>query len=199
MAIKLSNEPPTAAGVVADALDDIRGSAMNALGGGSGIPTSSSALLRVNPQTLTTTIPHPVYDLGVDAIVAGHGLEAATLNGWRYVLEDAGHAFAFAELDGAGKEFTSFNTGAFPLALCDALAEAEHLDYVKNADWELRVLRVPALYVYAIWLHNDKPEHDLLIPVPRVSYGLVANKPYAPADFLNLLLPPAKQAATSAH
>jgi hypothetical protein len=192
MPINLPPEPAQGAAVVTKALTDFRASALATLAGGGGV-MGSSALLQASFAQLTTSLPHPVYDLGVDAIAAGRGLDAARLNGWRYVLEDSGKPFAFAELDGTGQNFYSFNTGNFPAAVSAAVAQAEQLDYVKAHDAELRVLRISALYVLALWLHPKQGE-DLIIPVGPVGHKLVAGRPYGVDDFLALLRDPAKAA-----
>ena len=195
MPINLPTEPPQGQAIVAKALGDLRSSAVVSFTAGGGVSASSS-LLQANPAQLTTSLPHPVYDLGIDAIAAGQGLDAAKLNGWRYVLEDGGKPFAFAELDGGGQSFTSFNTGGFAAALCTAVQQAEQLDYVKTHAVELRVLRISALYVIAIWLH-DQNSKDLLIPVAPVGHKLIAGRPYGASDFLSSLRAPAKRVADS--
>jgi hypothetical protein len=197
MPINLPTEPSQGQAVVAKALDDLRSSTVLSFSAGGGV-SGPTALLKANPAQLTTSLPHPVYDLGLDAIVAGKGLEAAKLNGWRYVLEDGGKPFAFAELDGGGQSFTSFNTGGFPAALCTAVRQAEQLDYLKTHDAELRVLRISALYVIALWL-CEQGVKDLVIPVAPVGHKLVAGRPYGADDFLDLLRSPAKRAADSTY
>jgi hypothetical protein len=193
MALVLPQEPAQGRATVSKALDEARSSAANTLTAG-GAVSGSMSLLRAAPDGVATSLPHQVYDLGIDAIASNKGLEAATPNGWRYVLEDTQKPIAFAELNSDGKSFVSFNTGPFPAALCAAISRAEQLDYVQSQNVDLRVLRIAALYVIALWLHGQTDKTDVIIPVPPVAYKLAGGRPYSAADFLELLRDAAKRA-----
>jgi hypothetical protein len=197
MALKLPKEPKNGLAVVNRAIDGLHRSASDALGGGTGLVAPMS-LLKANKATLTATVPHTVFDLGAADIAEGHGLQAAKQTGWRYVLEDGGKPFAFAELGKKGDQFNSFNTGPFAEATCAAIAKAEQLDYVRQHDAEVNVLRIAALYVYALWLRGDDGT-ELVIPIAPVGHELVAGRPYRPEDFLKALQPAAEAALKTTH
>ena len=48
----------------------------------------------------------------------------------------------------------------------DALGTAESLEMVASAPVELRLLRVPALYLSALWLHGERDVFIALAPAP---------------------------------
>ena len=58
--------------------------------------------------------------------------------------------------------------------------------------YELRLLRIPAVYAVALWLHA--PDGDLLIPVSPAPPPLRANEPYDAAAFSAALRPLAESA-----
>ena len=80
----------------------------------------------------------------------------------------------------------------FQRALTQALKHAAR----EPSETELRLLRVPALYVDAVWLHYDEPGKDVLIPwrAPQVADPFVV---YSAADFLARLAKAAAVADTA--
>ncbi len=49
------------------------------------------------------------------------------------------------------------------------------MEEVAKDDFELRVLRIPALYVMAFWLHGEKK--DILVPMPPTNSRLNPTRP----------------------
>lgn len=187
MPIKLASEPPEGLGVVSKAIDELQNTAAQSASVGSSV-NGPWQLLAASRSSLTATVPHPVYDLRLDDVAADKGIDAAELVGWRYLLEDNGRTVALADVSspttGSPVEFTAFNTGRFAAATRDGLEAAEHLDFVKNGDFEFRVLRIPALYVIAIWLRATSGD-DAIIPLAPAPDPLVAGSVYGEADFLS--------------
>jgi hypothetical protein len=82
-------------------------------------------------------------------------------------------------------QFSHFNTGPFVEETVWAILQAENLDDVVKNDYEARILRIPTLYVMAIWLHNKK--NDILIPMPPTNENLTPEKTYSQKDFFSSL------------
>jgi hypothetical protein len=134
------------------------------------------------------SMPIRVHNLGADAIAAGKGLGAAQLTGWLSTLTTDGEVRGTIELvplkpprKGAaapdGVRFGGFTTGPLQRALAqtiEAATKSTARDKVQMA-----VLRVPALYLLALWLHDDGG--DRLVPVPPSPAPLKAGESY-PAE-----------------
>ena len=159
----------------------------------------------VQPEELQHSEPHPVYVATLDDLAAGKLLAAAKQTGWRYLLAQNDEIVAEAELTegrhaakaakGAKREdlaFAGLTHGPFTGATVDGLHAAERLPQVEKADYELRLLKVPAVYLVALWLHGA--DEDLLVPLGPPPAGLKKNKAYTEAAVLRALRPTVAQA-----
>lgn len=154
----------------------------------------------LDPKKLHATVPHTVYELGLTDLVAGAGLDKARPIAQRYLLIQSDQAVAAAEVaagkDSPASKFAQLNDGPFVAGTQTAIAEAEQLPAVQRGDYELRLLRIPAVYVVALWLKPAAAGGDLLVPIAPVPPELVAGRDYAAADFLGAL---ATRAADKLH
>jgi hypothetical protein len=151
--------------------------------------------VKMRVEALSHSEPHPVFYVPLDALAAGKLLDAATQTSWRYLLVQDDAAIAEAELSsgrrgakGAGAkalEFLGLTQGPFTAATIEALAAAEQLPQVAAADYELRLLKVPAVYLVALWLHGAKD--DILVPMGDPPRGLKKNRPYTEAAVIKAL------------
>lgn len=195
MSMKLATPPATALAAVAGALDHLQ--TRNALAMGGGGPTRGPrALARVGHGRLTAAAPHPVYTLTLEQLARGAGLQEAQLVGWRYLLEDdGGRVLGFAETtpeQGGGAPVTlrALGTGGGAQAVRDALVDLEARD-LGDHDRELRLLRVPALSIAALWL--AAPGGDLMAVLPPAPGELPPRLPLT-ADAVLARLRPLAQA-----
>lgn len=155
MPLRLPAPPQQGEGIILEALS----SAVNQ-------PTATAAAVaEAGPENLTTAAPHQVYSVGLRDLAEGRLLAAAQLRGWRYIVLKDERPLSSAELSGGGEalSFSNFNHGPFVASTVEGVGRAEALDIVREEDFELRVLEVPALYVVALWLHGPR---DLIIPLP---------------------------------
>jgi hypothetical protein len=159
-------------------------------------------------ETLSHSEAHPVYFVPLDALAKGKLLDAAKQTGWRYLLVQDNAAVAEAELSvsrGAKSakasktattarplQFASLTHGPFAAATVDALGAAERLPQVERDDYEMRLIKIPAVYFVALWLHGAKG--DILIPMGDPPGGLERNKPYTEAQIIEALRGSAQQA-----
>lgn len=148
------------------------------------------ALRGTRPAELAPTVPHPVFHLGLDALMAGApALSSTRSTGWRYLLSQDDEVVASAETvaDAAGgARFSHFNSGPFVASTSAALAAAEGLSEVEDGSFDLRLLHVPALHAMALWLHGDG-DNDLLIPLAPSPAGVEANRAYPASELLGIL------------
>ena len=128
-------------------------------------------------------LPHPVYVLGLDKFVGTCRAADAKLVCWRYLVGDSDtHEFA-AEI-GVDTEknhhsFSSFNEGPFVGDTAEQLGVAQRDPRVAAGDYELRMLRIPALYLMALWLKDNRSDDDLFIPVGVVQPPLKPSTLYS--------------------
>jgi len=153
-------------------------------------------------ETLSHSEAHGVYFVPLDALAEGKLLSAAKQTSWRYLLVQDDAAIGEAELSAGRRsakgaaarslEFVSLTHGPFAPATVEALGAAERLPQVARADYELRLLRIPAVYFVALWLH--RADDDILIPMGDPPAGLKRNEPYGEAAVIEALRGPAEQA-----
>ncbi|MBW3598253.1 MAG: hypothetical protein KY475_13400 [Planctomycetes bacterium] len=131
--------------------------------------------------------PHPVYEMGLSDLDAGKGFGA----GWRYLLVENQNIVQAAELSGpppggGPPKFNALTTG-YAGAMEDVFDKAEHLPEVAGHDYEIRALRVPGLYVMALWLKDLKGTDDRFLLVPPTFPPFNKDAVYDPNDLLQLL------------
>jgi hypothetical protein len=156
-------------------------------------PKGQNALAGATPSELEMDVPHQVYVLGLDQVVAGADLATAVPAGWRYLLKQGDQVVAAAQTvtDAGGQAaFASFNSGPYVDSTTKALSTAEQYAGAGEGsgdDWEPRVLHVPALHAMALWLHTEAATTDVVLPLPPVAAGIEADRRYTVPDYLAAL------------
>jgi hypothetical protein len=137
---------------------------------------------------LAVAVPHRVYFVGFDDVVAGRVFSAAQPTGWRYLLLDGDTARAAVEIivndDGAVEGFSHVDEGPFVESMVAGMTFAEEFEASRRADYELRLLSVPSLYLVALWLHGDD---DVLVPLAPTPGGLDTQHAYTEEEILSSL------------
>jgi hypothetical protein len=146
------------------------------------------ALRDVVREELALVAPHQMYTLDADAVLSG-GLGGAEPAGWRFLVTDRDRVVASAELAGEAGEAPLLNGGPYVASTAEAIDELERLPQIADGDYELRILKVPALYVVAAWLAGERPTLVPLAPAPSF---LEAGRPYSEAEFMAALQGPAR-------
>lgn len=169
MAIKTKQPPDAATKALSAGLGQIRGAA----------PTRAMAEAAAAPEART---PHESYHLGLDAIEAKKGVADAHLVGWRYLLSSGapGHAVA-AEVHARANEyeFAGLNEGPFVQQMDDQIEKMQ--GQIANKDYEPRLLRIPALYIAALWLKGSNDE--LFVPLEPSNPEVQPHKVYSRQEF----------------
>jgi len=146
------------------------------------------ALRDVVREQLALVAPHRVYTLGLDAVL-GKGLEEAASAGWRYLVADRDRIVASTEMAGESGESPMLNGGPYVAATATAIDELERIPEVARGEWELRLLKVPALYIVAAWLVGER---QLVVPMAPVPSYLEAGRAYSPEEFSEAIAEPAR-------
>jgi hypothetical protein len=160
-------------------------------------PRGGSLALAVAP-TAKTMRPHPVYELGLNDLAAGKGIEAARPVAWRYLLVANNQTKQAAEIIpdplGGGSLFGALTTG-FVAGEEEALRVADQLPDVRQRAYEIRALRVPALYVMSLWLKDTKGNEDRFIVMPPAFAPIKSLLVYTTGDLIAILQSLAAQKA----
>jgi hypothetical protein len=133
---------------------------------------STEQLRNAQPEDLDVSTPHRIYSVGRDDILADRGLDSARPVGWRYLVEAGGQVIASAEtveLEDGSQEVSQFTEGPYVGSTETVVRAARALPQLEKAGFELRLLRIPALYLMALWLHAKAT--DLLIPLAPSPIG----------------------------
>jgi hypothetical protein len=136
---------------------------------------------------------HPVYNLDLGDLVENRGLDGARLTAWRFLLFEDSDAVAAAELSVDEKSgdirFSSINSGATFQAFETLLKDPE----LEKQEWDVRALRVPSLYLFALWLRRASGRADRLMPIGTVPKFLEKGRTYSRRGLEEKLLPVAKR------
>src|SRR5262249_58641349 len=130
------------------------------------------------PESRKRRCPHRIYTAGLDGLL-NRGLDGAVFTGWRYLVADRDRVVASAELAGDAGESPLLLGGPYVASTAAAIDELEQLPEVTTSDFELRLLKVPALHIVAAWLVGDQQLVDPLRPPPHL---LAARRPYSHND-----------------
>ncbi|HEY1180625.1 MAG TPA: hypothetical protein VGF17_31090 [Phytomonospora sp.] len=133
---------------------------------------STKALRGARKGQLDVSTPHRVFTMGLEDVADGGGLERARPGGWRYLIEDGGQLIASAEAtlaENGDFELSQFTEGPFVAATDKAVKAVRKLPQLTAAGFELRLLRIPALYMMALWLHAAAA--DLMVPLAPSPIG----------------------------
>jgi hypothetical protein len=163
--------------------------------------TSTQRFPRRRGGQLSLSSPHPIFAIPLNrfAAAAGRPLEAAALVGWRALLEEDKRVVAAVELpvtEGA-KASALVNRGPFVASTVAGITVAEAHERVATQSFELRLLRVNALYLHVVWLHTTEIASDLFIPLEPAPAPLKAQTVYERAGFEAELMDVARSVASS--
>jgi hypothetical protein len=136
--------------------------------------------------------PLPVYVLPLDDLAAGNFLKDRDPVAWDYLLVSGGHPVRVAEIHpdptDPQKSFAFAAISAAPAAgIAQAIAAAETDPCIRRGQYEMRLVRVPALYVTALWLKNLNGTTDAYVVIPPTPEGFGAHVILSAPDFFKLL------------
>jgi len=134
-------------------------------------------------ERLVLAAPHRVYTLGLDAAATG-GIHDARPAGWRFLVTEGDHVVASAEVATDAGERASANAGPYVRATAETIELLEQEPAVASGAFELRLLKIPALYVAAAWAVDD---HGLVMPLAPAPSQLEAGHAYGEEEFMAVL------------
>jgi hypothetical protein len=153
-------------------------------------PTPAAAAHLAAVAGASAPPPLPVYPFALDDLAAGRDPRGESQVAWVFLLVVNDQAVRTAEVvpapDGKGFAFAAISA-AEATAINQGIAVAEADKATAKDDYELRLVRVPALYVTALWLKHAVARNDRFVVIPPVPDGFHAYAVTTAADFLQTL------------
>ncbi|TVT38607.1 hypothetical protein FNT36_20730 [Hymenobacter setariae] len=152
-------------------------------------------------KQLTVSFPQDVYSMGIDEIIEGKSLDGAHHLGVRVLLSNSlNEAYSAAEVSYKGKQpsLRTIDSSPFLEYIISGIIRFVNDGRVRvafaRADLEPRLLRIPALYITALWFHGSSYDNgvtssdiDLIIPVGPTYEPFIENRQYSEDEFLALM------------
>jgi hypothetical protein len=140
-------------------------------------------------DTFDITRGHPLYVTPLDDFVEGNLIAGAQFSSWQFIVLRQRNEFGLAEVapedDDNVFEFAGLGLGPYATSLPATISIAEELPEVAARAYELRVLLVPPLYLYCVWLHAD--DDDLLLACDPAPEPLIPNVILRPEEVVSAL------------
>lgn len=162
------------------------------------IMTSSGApFAMLTPDEVTLSAPHPVFNLEIPDCLERRPFAQSRHVGWRYLVRANSESIATSEVavgqDGEPSEFAQLNGGPFVRSTERIFDEVSGIPEVSEGTYEVRMLRMPALYVMALWLRGIEGHDDLVMPLEPAPSFLNPRHTYHEGEFLDALAGPARE------
>jgi len=135
-----------------------------------------------------------LYVADLDQCVAGRAVTSAYLVGWQVIVvsSDGATRFVHVGIASGAPTFDGINEGPFVASTLGALKSAP-LVAPDDRSYVARVLRIPSIYLMALWLHHEPDTTlDLIIPLEPTTYGLSQDKVMSRRDFEDAVREPAQ-------
>ncbi len=128
-------------------------------------------------------VPAPVHVVGLDTLAAGADVRQAPIALWSYLLHGGGGEppAALADVDAKTLQLAAITEGDAVRSIGTNIRAAQSES--GNADYDLSVIRVPALYLSAVWMKGRNGAADIIIPGDSPKSPLLAGKHYSADEF----------------
>jgi hypothetical protein len=141
--------------------------------------------------------PHPVYVLGLDEVAKSTLIaNVARHVSWRYLILTSPASSAEISVWGKEPKFSELNYGVYAQNSLNQIEALQASPQFGREEYEVRLLRIPALNVSALWLCS--PAQDVFVPIAPTSSALRAGSLYSEHELLHALQPEATQLRKSA-
>ena len=140
--------------------------------------------------------PHPIYVVGLADMAGDEGLSKASILGWRYLAQsDQARNYSFVvhqDASDASHRFAEMNRGLFVEGTLNIISDSQLQAKLDQGTYDLSVLMIHALGLFALWLRlkNSSPDLITIVP-PGPTYLEAWPKLYSLEDFQNAVKPEA--------
>ena len=133
-------------------------------------------------------LPHKVYIAGIEDFAGDDWIAGTEMVGWRYLAKEGlsrptaielqrapgGESFLFAEID----------KSRFVSRMCEILEDKRIEKKLSGNDYTVSALKIPSLYIFALWLQSEDKEQDIIIAVaPTPSFLKPWPRTYTASQF----------------
>lgn len=146
---------------------------------------------RLTPRALHASETMDVYVIDIEPLARGRGLSAARHAGWQnVVLDPNGDAYTLHASTAKPKKIAALSRSAGVRERLAAIHNATRLLAPRNYD--VRILDIPSVYVFAIWLKATRNALDVVIPLHSAPAAIELGRHYGRAALEPLLTTLAK-------
>lgn len=137
--------------------------------------------------------PHAVYVFGLDQVVNRSSVaESATHVSWQYLIPlSSSVSAAEISISGDKPQFAELNYGPYAQNTLREIQALQTSPDLARQDYEVRLLRIPALNLSALWLWGSAGE-QMFIPIAPTSSTLHAGQRYSEQELLDAIYPEAE-------
>lgn len=132
----------------------------------------------------------PLYTVGLTTVTtANPPLNKIPQTGWIYLMDEEMSGIVRMDQAAQKHNFSSFTKSSLPKAVNKVLVQVNANASVKTGNFEIRLIHLPALYTYALWLKNDTEttDDDMIVPVLSDQTNITIAKLYTTIEFFNHL------------
>jgi hypothetical protein len=137
----------------------------------------------------------PVHVIGLSDLSANREIATSQPRLWAHLLDDSAGSGAsvIADVDAQQNRFMSISEGAAVSSLGRRIGSAVTQMAQANEEYDLALIRVPALSLSAVWLRGRRGQPDIVIPDDSPKSPLTAGRHYTLDEFKAALKPVADQ------
>jgi RNA polymerase sigma factor (sigma-70 family) len=132
--------------------------------------------------------PHAVYVFGLDQVVNRNSVaESASHVSWQYLIPlSSSVSTAEISISGDKPQFAELNYGPYAQNTLREIQALQASPDLARQDYEVRLLRIPALNLSALWLCGSAGE-QMFIPIAPTSSALHAGQRYSEQELLDAI------------
>jgi hypothetical protein len=146
-------------------------------------------LSAAQPKVTGVNVSHPVFFERLDDLAGGKGLSAAQESGrWNIVVAQSGDVYA-EDTEPGSTAVRSVIRGPLVTETLRLVDEVRRQNLSENIPRETRLLQIPGIYVFALWLKAPQDGDDLLMPMKPAPTALRAGVAYARSEFEAIVKP----------
>lgn len=153
-------------------------------------------LMALQADNLELMAPHAVHLVRLEDLAARRPLRDSAVTGWRYLAHRGSHVLASSEVstsaDGRAIGLAQVNMGPYVESTAQALVDLSEHNEIRTDDYELRILKIPALCTVVLWLSPPSAVGSLFVPLAPAPDCLESDRIYREDEVLDALEGPAR-------
>lgn len=141
-------------------------------------------------------LPHKIFTIGLTDLVDKSWVGKTRMVGWRYLIQRPDGVALSAEVEASSSgehRLSQLNEGPFVEQTAELASDARSSQRVENGSYELAVLRIPAIYVMALWLKSQGGGDDIIIPMAPTLDELEPGREYGIDEITPILVAAARE------